>query len=359
VLYGKAELLEAMPPWQGGGDMIHTVSFGRTTYAEIPNKFEAGTPNIAGVVGLGAALDYLSAVGPDRAAAHEQTLLEHATRRFEQLPGVRIIGRAADKAAVLSFVVTEPAMSPMDVGSRLDLDGIAVRTGHHCCQPLMERFGLGGTARASFAVYNTLAEVDALADSLSAALHEATRRSRSLPLNVEPAKEPCPAEMQLCGGSQQTCPPHLEIAYAPASAASPRAAADEIAEVFEFLEGWNDRYQYLIEMGDKLPKMPDTMKTECTRIHGCQSTVYLTARKKPGTADVLEFLADSDANVVRGLIGLLERLFSGQKASDIVAFDVEGFFAKLGLDQHLSMNRRNGLSAMVRRVRQHAAELAG
>ena len=105
--------------------------------------------------------------------------------------------------------------------------------------------------------------------------------------------------------------------------------------------------------------MPDVMKTECTRIHGCQSTVYLAARKKPGTADVVEFLADSDADLVRGLIALLEHLYSGQKAAEIVAFDIEGYFAKLGLDQHLSMNRRNGLSAMIKRVRQHAAELAG
>ncbi len=355
VLYGKAELLEAMPPWQGGGDMIHTVSFNRTTYADLPNKFEAGTPDIAGVVGLAAALDYLSSVGIDRAAAHEDMLLAHATRRFEQIAGVRLVGTAEQKAAVLSFVVAEPVMSALDVGTKLDLEGIAVRTGHHCCQPLMDRFGLPGTARASFALYNTLAEVDALADSLTEIVHQATRRTRSLP--VEATKEPCPAEMQLCGGTQATCPPHLEIEYAPAVAASPRAAGEELAEVFEFFDDWNDRYQYLIEMGDKLPKMPDAMKTECTRVHGCQSTVYLTARQKPGTADVLEFLADSDADLVRGLIGLLEHLYSGQKAADILAFDIEGYFAKLGLDQHLSMNRRNGLEAMLKRVRQHATDL--
>jgi cysteine desulfurase/selenocysteine lyase len=356
VLYGKADLLEAMPPWQGGGDMIHTVSFARTTYADLPNKFEAGTPDIAGVVGLAAALDYLSGIGLDRAAAHEDMLLARATERLERIAGVRLIGTAEHKAAVLSFVVAEPAMSALDIGTKLDLEGIAVRTGHHCCQPLMDRFGLPGTARASFALYNTLAEVDALADSVAEIVHQATRRTRSLPVEE---KEPCPAEMHLCGGTQATCPPHLEIAYAPASAASPRAAADEIAEVFEFFDEWNDRYQYLIEMGDKLPPMPDAMKTECTRIHGCQSTVYLTARKKPGTNDVLEFLADSDADLVRGLIGLLEHLYSGQRAADILAFDIEGYFSKLGLDQHLSMNRRNGLEAMLKRIRQHAAELAG
>jgi cysteine desulfurase/selenocysteine lyase len=141
-------------------------------------------------------------------------------------------------------------------------------------------------------------------------------------------------------------------------AATPEAAADEIAEVFEFLDDWNDRYQYVIELGEKLPPMPEEMKTECTRVHGCQSTVFITARQKPGTKDVLEFLADSDAELVRGLIGLLEHVFSGQKASDILVFDVEGFFRRLGLDQHLTLGRRNGLAAMVQRIRQHAEALA-
>jgi cysteine desulfurase/selenocysteine lyase len=358
VLYGKADLLEAMPPWQGGGDMIHSVSFARTTYADLPNKFEAGTPHIAGVVGLGAALDYLGSVGLEAAATHEDVLLRHATEKVKQIHGVRIIGTAANKAAVLSFVVEEPRLSPLDVGAKLDLEGIAVRTGHHCCQPAMERFGVTGTARASFALYNTLAEAELFASVLAQVVEEAQRRSRSLAVTPEP--QLCPGEEVLCGSTHTTCPPRLEVAYAPARAATPQAAAEEIAEVFEFLDNWNDRYQYLMEeFGEKLPVMPDEMKTECTRVHGCQSTVYLTARLKPGTKDVLEFLADSDAQLVRGLVGLLEHLFSGQKAAQILAFDVEGFFARLGLDQHLSMGRRNGLAAMVQRIRLHAEALAG
>ncbi|MFO0926051.1 MAG: SufS family cysteine desulfurase [Gemmataceae bacterium] len=355
VLYGKRELLEAMPPWQGGGDMIHRVSFAGTTYAEVPARFEAGTPNIGGVVGLGAALDYLQAIGLDWAAEHEDALLRRMTERVRQIPGVRMVGNAFHKAAVLSFVVDNPPLSALDVGTRLDLDGIAVRTGHHCCQPLMERFGIAGTVRASLAVYNTAAEMDAFADALERIVHDATRRARSLPVAAEP--ERCPAELALCGGAADTCPPHLEVQYAPAFGPSPQAVADEVADTFEFLESWQDRYQYLMELGDKLPRMPDQMKTECTRVHGCQSTVYLAGRVRPGTADVLEFLADSDAELVRGLIGLLEHLFSGQRAADVLAFDVEGYFRRLGLDQHLSLNRRNGLAAMVGRVRQHAAAL--
>jgi cysteine desulfurase/selenocysteine lyase len=357
ALFGKAELLEAMPPWQGGGDMIKNVTFAKTTYADLPAKFEAGTPHVAGVVGLGAAIDYVQAAGLGHAAAHEDALLAHATARLKQMRGVRIIGNATNKAAVLSFLVTDPPISPLDVGTRLDLEGVAVRTGHHCCQPVMERFGIAGTARMSLAMYNTIADVDAFADALAKVIEEASRRSRTLALAQE--KQPCPADAALCGSTHETCPPKLGLAYAPATAESPRAAADEVAADFEFLEDWNDRYQYLIELGEKLPPMPDEMKTECTRVHGCMSTVHMTARQKPGTEDVLEFLADSDAELVRGLIGLLERVFSGQRAGEILRFDVEGFFRRLGLDQHLSLGRRNGLAAMVQRLRQHAAGLAG
>jgi cysteine desulfurase/selenocysteine lyase len=355
VLYGKAELLQAMPPWQGGGDMIKSVSFTKTTYAELPSKFEAGTPNIAGVVGLGAAIDYVQSVGLDQAGAHEDALLRHAAERLSKIRGVRVVGNATNKAAVISFLVTDPVIAPLDVGARLDLEGVAVRTGHHCCMPVMERFGISGTVRVSVAMYNTTADIDAFADALQKVVEEGTRRSRSLPQ----AQESCPAEAVLCGSTRDTCPPRLDLAYAPPMAESPQAAADEIAEVFDLLEDWGDRYQYLIELGEKLPPMPDDLKTECTRVHGCQSVVHLTARQKPGTKDVLEFLADSDAELVRGLIGLLEHVYSGQRAKDVLAFDIDGYFRRLGLDQHLSLNRRNGLAAMVQRLRQHAAALAG
>jgi cysteine desulfurase / selenocysteine lyase len=357
ALYGKEELLQAMPPWQGGGDMIRTVSFAKTTYADLPAKFEAGTPHIAGVVGLGAAIDYVQSVGLANIAAHEDALLRQATERVKHIRGVRIVGNATSKAAVISFLLTDPPVSPLDVGTRLDLEGIAVRTGHHCCMPAMERFGVAGTARLSLALYNTPAEIDAFADALTRIVEEARRRSR--PLAVTQETQTCPAEAALCGSTHTTCPPKLGLAYAPAMAETPAAAAEEIAEVFDLLEDWGDRYEYLMDLGRKLPPMPDDMKTECTRVHGCQSTVHITARQKPGTKDVLEFLADSDAELVRGLIGILEHLYSGQRAADVLAFDVEGFFRRLGLDQHLTLGRRNGLAAMVQRLRQHAAALAG
>ena len=160
ILYGKAATLERMQPFKGGGDMILSVTFEKTTYNEIPHKFEAGTPPIAAAIGLGAAVEYLSAIGMDRIAAHEHDLLEYATTELAHLPGVRIIGTARNKAAVLSFVIA--GVHPHDVGTLLNQDGVAVRTGHHCAQPVMQRFKLPATARASFAVYNTMAEIDAL-----------------------------------------------------------------------------------------------------------------------------------------------------------------------------------------------------
>jgi cysteine desulfurase/selenocysteine lyase len=167
VLYGKSELLESMPPWQGGGDMISSVTFEKTLYNKIPYKFEAGTPDIAGVIGLGAAIAYVDRIGIDAIAEHEERLLKYATDSIGSIDGVRLIGTAAKKAGVLSFVVEN--LHPHDLGSILDHDGIAVRTGHHCAQPVMDRFGIPATVRASFAVYNTTSEIDALAEGIEKA----------------------------------------------------------------------------------------------------------------------------------------------------------------------------------------------
>jgi cysteine desulfurase/selenocysteine lyase len=164
VLYGRQELLEAMPPWQGGGDMILTVSFEKTTYNELPYKFEAGTPNISGAVGLAAAMDYVESLGVDAIAAHEQRLLQLATAQLERLPDIQIIGTAAHKASVLSFTMN--GVHPHDLGTILDAEGVAVRTGHHCAMPVMTFFGLPATARASFGCYNTEDDVASLVAAL-------------------------------------------------------------------------------------------------------------------------------------------------------------------------------------------------
>jgi cysteine desulfurase/selenocysteine lyase len=164
VLYGRAELLEAMPPWQGGGDMILSVTFEKTKYNQIPHKFEAGTPHIEGVIGLGAAVDYLEGVGMAAVEAHEKTLLEHGTRALSGVPGLRFVGTAPERAGVLSFVLE--GVHPHDIGTILDREGIAIRTGHHCAQPVMDRYGIPATARASLGLYSSAADLDALAAAL-------------------------------------------------------------------------------------------------------------------------------------------------------------------------------------------------
>ncbi len=160
VLYGKRALLEAMPPYQGGGDMIRSVTFEKTLYNQLPYKFEAGTPNMAGVIGLAAAIDYVHTIGMDAIAAHEHELLTYGTKTLSSIPGLKLIGTAKDKASVLSFVMED--IHPHDIGTILDRQGIAIRTGHHCAQPVMQRFGIPATARASLAMYNTTGELDAL-----------------------------------------------------------------------------------------------------------------------------------------------------------------------------------------------------
>ena len=164
ILYGKRTLLEEMPPYQSGGDMIKSVSFDKTIYNDLPYKFEAGTPNIADSIGLGAAVRYLKDVGMERIEAYERDLLDYATERVSAIDGVRLIGTARDKASVLSFVID--GVHPHDVGTILDREGVAVRAGHHCAQPVMDRFGVAATTRASFAFYNTRDEIDVLASSV-------------------------------------------------------------------------------------------------------------------------------------------------------------------------------------------------
>lgn len=337
VLWGRAEVLEQMPPYHGGGDMIESVTFEKTTYAALPNKFEAGTPDIAGVVGLGAAIDYVQSLGFKSFEPYEADLLKHATRQLSGIPGLRIIGTADKKGGVISFVIDDPPISSLDLGTRLDQMGIAVRTGHHCCQPVMDRMKVPATVRASIAFYNTKADIDALATGIRQIIDE------------QKARHPRPAAPQ--DGAA------LRIEFPEPAAGSPQAAADELIELFDFLADQNQRTQQVIEMGEKLQPMPAELKIEPTRVRGCQSTVHLFARKRPGTDDGVDFIADSDANLVRGLIAILENLFAGQSAREILAFDIESFLKRVGLDQALTMGRRNGLASMILRIRSYAQAL--
>jgi cysteine desulfurase/selenocysteine lyase len=349
VLYGKRRLLDAMPPYQGGGDMIEQVTFANTSYAPLPAKYEAGTPNISGAIGLAVAIDWIESLGFDRIGAHEQRLLRHATARLSAIPGLEIKGTARSKSGVLSWVMIDPPIATLDVGMQLDLRGICIRTGHHCCQPLMERLGVSSTARASLGVYNSLEDIDRLAVALAEIVDHARHQTRARVASIGASAGAV---------SESSSDVVMETRYPAAFAASPQAAADEIAEVFAFLPDWPMRHQHIIDLGDKLPSMPDALKTAANFVAGCQSAVHIAARVRPGSSGIIEFLADSDANLVRGLIALLQQIYSGQRASAILAFDTDAFFARIGLDQHLSMSRRNGLAAMVQRLRHLARQSA-
>jgi cysteine desulfurase / selenocysteine lyase len=323
VLWGRRSVLDAMPVYHGGGDMIRTVGFepGATTFADLPNKFEAGTPDIAGVVGLGAAIDWLESLDRHDLMQHEYDLLEHATARLGAIPGLRIIGTAKTKASIVSFVLED--LDPHTLGTLLDTQGVAVRTGHHCCMPLMDRLGVVGTVRASMSLYSTRDDIDALVRAIE---------------RVRPARK-------------SKADATTEVVYAPAGAASPSDAARMLLDDFALFDDWQQKYEYLIELGAKLPRLPASEKNEATRIHGCQATVHLSARRKPGTSDVLEFAAEANADIVQGLIAVVQTLFSGQRVSDIVAFDVDAFLGELGLSSNLALTRRNGLASMLKRIK--------
>jgi cysteine desulfurase/selenocysteine lyase len=340
VLWGKREILDSMPPFHGGGDMIETVTWEKTTYAPLPNKFEAGTPDIAGVVALGAAIDYVNSIGFEGMVPYEHELLEYATQQIQQVPGLRIIGTAQNKASVISFVIEKPAIAALDIGMKLDAEGIAVRTGHHCGMPLMTRLKIPATTRATFAMYNTKSDVDALVGALKKIV--ADHRATASPASAGLVHPPAAAEMKF---------------PAPAGA-SPREIADEIAEVFEFLEDKSAKNEQVLDYGKHLPRYFDQLKLLTQRVPGCMSQVYIICRKVPGTTDRFEFVADADADIVRGEIAILEKLYSGQRAKEVLDFDIEAFFHRIGLEHFLTAQRRNGLASMVSRIRADAKAIA-
>jgi cysteine desulfurase/selenocysteine lyase len=334
ILYGKLELLESMPPYQGGGDMIESVTFEKTLYAKPPARFEAGTPNIAGVVGLAAAVQYVQSVGFDGIANYENALLAYATERVASVPGLRIIGTARNKATVISFVMEDPEIPILEIGMHLDREGIAVRTGHHCCQPVMGRFNIPGTTRISLAFYNTRQEIDACVAALNKLVEQAQRPRTAVSA------------------------PANQIIYPKAAGPSPAAAAQRLIEAFDMFEERDEKNQYIEDLADRLPHTFELLKKVTSRVTGCMAEVYLVARRVPDTVDGVEFVADANASTVRGLISILQTLFSGQRAGVILAFDHEAFFRRLGLDSFISTQRRNGLAGMVQRIRASAEAIA-
>ncbi|MBY4677108.1 SufS family cysteine desulfurase [Marinobacterium arenosum] len=323
ALWGRLELLEQMPPWQGGGEMIERVSFSGTSYNRVPFRFEAGTPNIAGAIGLAAALDYLSAQDRPALLAHEQQLLQRCLEQCSQINGFRPIGQPAERVSLLSFQLD--GLHQQDVGLLLDQQGIAIRTGHHCAMPLMERLGLPGTLRASFAFYNSQEEVDRFAEALQQIVD-----SQHETVAV------CPAD------------PFTEMPY------GHQVDAEQLRQQLLAKRDWNSRYREIMLLGRDLPALPDHLKSDDHRLHGCESQAWLVSRVND--AGRLEFLADSDARIIRGLIAIVLAALNNRSAEQVLAFDIDRYFAELDLLRHLSPSRGNGLRALVEQIHRFARQ---
>ncbi|WP_257293114.1 SufS family cysteine desulfurase [Endozoicomonas sp. ONNA1] len=326
VLYGRKALLEAMPPWQAGGEMIRQVSFSGTSFNKLPFKFEAGTPNVSGVIGLREAIRFLRSLDMEEVAQHEDRLRKTAEEGLRNIPGVTLVGETRHKVSVVSFVVEE--FHNQDIGLLLDQQGIAVRTGHHCTMPLMEHLGLAGTIRASFSVYNTLEDVEAFLKAL-------IRIVKGEFNSVHESKE-------VKGDSAFFN--QLEGEHAA------EFTKDQIFQTITASRSWQDKYLHIMLLGKKLPSLPEAMKTEESRLHGCESTVWLHHFYDEQTMNIY-FAVDSDARVIRGLIAIVLSVFNGCTPKDISRFDMDGWFARLDLYNHLSPSRGNGLRAIINEIR--------
>lgn len=303
ALYGKQEILEQMPPWQGGGEMIERVSFSGTTFNQLPFKFEAGTPNIAGAIGLAEAINWLSDQERHILEQHEQVLLKTAIEGCEQIKGFRRIGQPQQSVSLLSFTLED--QHQQDIGLLLDQQGIAVRTGHHCAMPLMQELGLPGTTRASFAFYNTLSEVESFIEA-------------------------------------------LDKATQPVSVTVNSSATTGLNEKLFALKGWNERYRELMLAGKQLTALPASEKISQNLVKGCESNTWLSYDLRPDGK--IHFAADSEARIIRGLLALVLDIFNNKTAAEIREIDIDSIFSQLELQRHLSPSRGNGLKAVIDKI---------
>ncbi len=317
VLYGRRQLLREMPPWQAGGEMIERVSFEGSTFQPPPFRFEAGTPNIAGAIGLAEAIRYLDSFDIDQRQAHEQQLLAHAIQRLSTLPGLQIIGQPQQRVGLLPFIIDR--IHSFDLGTLLDQQGIALRTGHHCTQPLHQHLGLEGTIRASFGLYNRMDEIDRLADSLSELLHQ---------------------------DSHAATQPHIsrDAAYHQEPEQQPQDQQPLLQQLLQ-LDHWQARYSLLMKTAQTQPAMID-LRQEQHQLSGCSSRVWLDYHYDAAT-DRLHYQLDSDTRIIKGIGMLLLELFNGNRPQQIISQDLQPLFRQLGLAQHLSASRTNGLRAII------------
>ncbi|MGB2740034.1 MAG: SufS family cysteine desulfurase [Cognaticolwellia sp.] len=324
VLYGKQKLLEKMPPYQSGGEMIKSVSFEQTTFNELPHKFEAGTPNIAGVVAFGAAITFMTQYGHTALRAYENKLTQYCFEQLSSIEGLRFIVDQMPDIPVFSFTLV--GQHNHDVATALDSVGIAVRSGHHCAMPLMQYLNIKGCIRLSLSPYNSLQEIDFTIQQLQ----------------------------QLCQKLPEAKNPVKAIAVDEKSklidANCHGLTVKDIEQMFVKAKGWDSKHREIMLLGKKQPRLLAVDKTEMSLISGCESSAWLVSYQDPD--GVYRFKGDSDAKVIRGLLAITLAAVDNKTAAQIAAFDMDSYFSGLGLMQHLSPSRGNGLRAIVTKIYQ-------
>ena len=322
VLYGKQALLEQLPPYQFGGEMIQHVTYAQSSFQPLPYKYEAGTPNIAGVIGLGAAVSF---VQQHRTVINqiEQQLYQYLVKGLNKIAGLRLWGESDNSVAVQSFTIN--GLSQQDIVILLNQQNIAIRAGHHCVMPLMQQLGIEGTLRVSLACYNTIEEIDYLLVALQSAINQLkTEPSEN---NIKPIKLP-----PLSLSAEITLP-----------------FASQIKKV----RGWDQVYRQIMLAGRDLPRLPTSLQSDDTAVYGCESQVWLKCQLNE---NVLSLQGDSPSKIVRGLLAIIFEVLAGKTPQQVVAFNMRDYLAELGLSTHLSESRGNGLMAVVEKIRQYCEQ---
>ena len=323
VLYGKEALLNAMPPYQAGGEMISKVSFSGTTFNQLPFKFEAGTPNIAAVVAFGESLSLFEQFSKAELIENEQQLIRAFSEKSKTLTGYKSLVSDTPDIAVFSFQVE--GMHNQDVASALDAFGIAVRGGHHCAMPLMEFLNINGCIRASLAPYNTVEEVDSFFSALASILKDSSTEEHIV---EESSSE--------------------KIGIEKKNVKEESTSLNLLIETFNKAKGWDQKHREIMLLGKAHKRMDKALRDEDTLIDGCESLAWLSINKlSDGKYD---FSTDSDARIIRGLLSIILMALNHKTAEQILAFDIDGYFEELGLLQHLSPSRGNGLKAIVNKI---------
>jgi len=326
VLYGRRELLNTMPPYQGGGEMIKKVSFSGTTFNDLPFKFEAGTPNYAGVIAFSASIKFINLFTLTALAKYEQLLTKYCYEQLESIKSLKFVVEERPDIGVISFTIE--GSHNHDIASGLDAKGIAIRSGHHCAMPLMNHLQLTGCIRVSLAAYNTFEEIDYVIEQLNSLITKPDITSIEVSNRL--------------------------VENQSVSVVNDKDNELAMIERFRGLKGWDSRHREIMLLGKILVRMDKSLRSDSSLIHGCESHAWLNATIN--NQDKYNFSCDSDAKVIRGLMVIILAGFQQRTAKEILAFDYQAYFVKLGLLQHLSPSRSNGVQAIIEKIRSVASK---